>query len=333
MTTDVGELSVRGEVGHTFRCMASTVTVRVIDPTAEAPAAIALVEQVFRGIERSCTRFDVGSDLMRANAAADEWAVVSHDCYDVLDAAFSAHIATGGIFDPRMLTTLERLGYDRSWDTMGTGDSVVTGPAMPLRDTWRPTFDPATCAVRIGALPVDLGGIGKGFAVRRAIAALQGVGSAALVEAGGDLATFGDGPHRQPGERRVWRAGVESPFGRTDDAARAEPAAVLDASNAALATSSVRLRSWRSGEKDVHHLIDPRTGEPADSGLAAVTVVADDPAWAEVWTKVGFVLGAQEIADFMDHRGIAALWVDNEGFVQSSPALGERLLWSATRVG
>ena len=62
--------------------------------------------------------------------------------------------------------------------------------------------------------------------------------------------------------------------------------------DAACATSSVRVRRWRRGGEQVHHLIDPRSGRSADGGLAAVTVVAADPAWAEVWSKSLFVAGA-----------------------------------------
>lgn len=321
------------EVVHRFRAMASQVTVRVLDPTAEAPAAVAEVEDVFRRIERTCTRFDPTSDLMRANARGIEETAVGPECLGALQAAFDAHVATAGLFDPRVLRTLEDLGYDRSLDFEGGVVTRESGhPIIQQRDTWRPRFDLGAGTAAVGDQPIDLGGIGKGYAVRLGIALVRGTGRAALVEAGGDLATFGDGPIRPEGERRAWRAGVESPFGRSEESARAQPAAVLDASDAGLATSSVRLRSWRSGTRDVHHLIDPRTGRPAYSGLASVTVLSEDPAWAEVWTKVGFVLGRDGIADFMGERGFAALWIDTDGFVHVSPALEERVLWSVPRV-
>ena len=104
---------------------------------------------------------------------------------------------------------------------------------------------------------------------------------------------------------------------------------MLDVSDAAVATSSIKLRNWRAGGRDVHHLIDPRTGRPAASGLRSVTVVSDDPAWAEVWTKAAFLQGEADIADFVEGAGIAALWIDDNGTLRSSASLRDRILWEA----
>ena len=64
----------------------------------------------------------------------------------------------------------------------------------------------------------------------------------------------------------------------------------------------------------LHHLIDPRTGEPGGDGLAAVTVAGPDPAWAEVWSKALFVEGARSIAAAARSRGLAAWWVGGDGY-------------------
>ena len=101
-----------------------------------------------------------------------------------------------------------------------------------------------------------------------------------LLEAGGDLVARGCDPDGDP-----WHVGIEDPGGGDDLAVIA----------------LVRLRrsrprrsgsiSWIVDGRTVHHLIDPRTREPADTGLLAVTVALADPAWAEVWSKVLFVGG------------------------------------------
>ena len=70
----------RDDVIHRFRAMASEVTVRVIDPTCDPSTAVMRVEGIFRDIERSCSRFDDSSDLMRANARAGEWTQVAPAC-------------------------------------------------------------------------------------------------------------------------------------------------------------------------------------------------------------------------------------------------------------
>lgn len=328
---------MQGDVTHRFRAMASEVTVRVIDPLRDPSDAIKGVEAIFREIERTCSRFDDSSDLMRANAQPDEWAQVSPACFGAIELAYAAYKRTSGAFDPRVLRALVAMGYDRSLN-FATGDVTTSAGDLPeARGThaWLPGFDPVGMRVRLGADPIDLGGIGKGFAVRRGIAALAGLGRAALVEAGGDLATYGDGPARAAGETRAWRAAVEDPRKPTRSASAStsgqteQPIAMLDVSDAAVATSSIKLRSWRAGDRDVHHLIDPRTGQPAASGLLSVTVVDDDPAWAEVWTKAAYLQGARDIADFVEQAGLAAMWVDGNGTLHSSPSLRDRILWEA----
>lgn len=321
--------SMATEITHRFRAMASPVTVRVLEPLPGAEDAVDRVQQLFAEIERSCTRFDESSDLMRANAHGDDWTSVSALCCEVIAAAHRAHVVTGGAFDPRVLRTLAALGYDRSLDFAGgdvrtnDGSTLIAEEAPMAQTPWAPGIDLEASLVRVGSEPIDLGGIGKGYAVRRGIAELSGIGRAALVEAGGDLATFGDGPDRAPGETRCWRAAVEDPRGGE------APIAVIDVSDAAAATSSIRLRQWHAGDRVVHHLIDPRTGEPAAADLLAVTVVTDDPSWAEVWTKVGFLAGASGIAEVLGREGLAAYWMTAAGDTGSTELMRERILWEA----
>jgi thiamine biosynthesis lipoprotein len=325
-------MTPQAEAVHRFRAMASPVTVRIIDPVDDAAAATREVESIFQDIERSCSRFASDSDLTRANAQPGEWTAVAPSCFEAIELAYAAYTRTGGAFDPRVLRTLAAMGYDRSLD-FTSGDVRTEAAELPQSwavQAWRPEFDAAGSRVRLGSDPIDLGGIGKGYAVRRGIEAVAGLGSSALVEAGGDLATYGDGPARAAGEIRAWRAAVEDPRGDAIGADRqGRPIAILDASDAAVATSSISLRRWRSGDRAVHHLIDPRTGQPAASGLLSVTVVDDDPAWAEVWTKAAFLQGAEGIAAFVDDAGVAALWVDEAGALSHSAALSGRVIWEA----
>ena len=311
------------DVVHRFRCMAVDVTVQLSRPTRDPQATVERAEQVFRHVETTCTRFDPTSALMQANDAGEAWCVVPPVCYAALASAEEAHRRTDGRFDPRVLRELTALGYDRSLP-FGAGPLELglptakpgAGRTLRLRPPWRPGFDAARSAVRIGPVPVDLGGIGKGLAVRWAGEALHGLAEAYLVEAGGDLVTGGPGPSRDG-----WRAAVEDPRGGPD------PIAVLDVTGRGCATSSIRLRSWRVNGRLVHHLIDPLTGEPGGEGLLSVTVLDRDPATAEVWSKTLFLAGRDGIARAAATLGVAALWVDVDGTITVSPAMDGALLW------
>ena len=135
---------------------------------------------------------------------------------------------------------------------------------------------------------------------------------------GGDCYCEGCGP-----EEDGWRVGVENPFGGD------LPLAVLALTNKGCATSSVKLRHWRAGTTEAHHLIDPTTGRPGGEGLVAVTVVDDDPTHAEVATKYLFLGGAEEIESAARDRKIAALWVTSDGEVGTSPRLEPFIVWRA----
>ena len=167
------------------------------------------------------------------------------------------------------------------------------------------------------AAPIDLGGIGKGLALRWAAALLDRRGvTGYLLEAGGDLVAHGPGPDGDP-----WLVGIEDPAGGAD------PLAAIALDSGAVATSSVRLRSWVHDDRTVHHLLDPRTGEPAEGGLRAVTVFGLDPAWAEVWSKTLFVGGGRAIASEARARGLAAWWVTDAGDLEMTAAARARTAW------
>lgn len=306
------------ELWHSsFRAMASPVRVQLGTTTGAPAARHAEIRALFAEVERQCTRFDPTSDLMQANAAADSWHQVGGHCYAALVAAARAYEQTGGVFEPRVLTTLTELGYGSSWETDGPrGADRAPAALLGRPQPWRPGFDEGTGAVRIGADPVDLGGIGKGLTLRWTAERLDAAGVPSyLVDAGGDCVLRGGGP-----DGTGWRVGVEDPRGGTD------PIAVLALIDGACATSSTRLRRWRAGGEEVHHLIDPSTRRPGGDGLRSVTVIADDPADAEVWSKVLFLHGAR-IAGEAQRRGLAALWVDADGTLGASAAMRPHLIW------
>lgn len=313
-----GGLAVNGLWHATFRSMASPVRVQLGRDTEQPRECHRRVRTVFARVDTECTRFEPDSDLMCANAAGERWCPVGSHCFDALLAAWDAHVLTDGWFDPRVLRPLVDLGYDR---TLPFADGVDVGeratPARPAAGRWEPGFDTATQVVRVGPEPVDLGGIGKGLALRWAGEELRRSGCELfLLDAGGDCLCTGAGP-----DGSGWRIGVEDPFGGD------VPVAVLDVTGGACATSSVRWLSWQAGDRRVHHLIDPRTGLPGGAGLRSVTVLADDPAEAEVWTKVLFLRGAADIAATAQRRVLDALWVCDDGTLGMTESMSVHVVW------
>jgi thiamine biosynthesis lipoprotein len=310
-----------------FRCMDTEVTFRVIDPLPSAGEALAAARDVFTELASSCTRFDARSPLMRANAAPDKWHCVPRVLGESVREAHRAYLETGGLFDPRVYDALVELGYDRTFSLVS--DRSASAPPLAASATesgvrpWSPqwTRTDGRDHVQLGGRRIDLGGIGKGLAVRWAAELLRHVGSAAMVEAGGDCRFIGDGP-----DGSGWKVGLEDPHDGID------PLAVFSLSDTGCATSSVRRRRWSVGGDEVHHLIDPRTFRSGGNGMASVTVIHPDPAWAEVWSKALFLSGPNEIDALAAERKLAAAWVTSKGGLHINDLAAAAVIWETSDV-
>jgi len=309
-----------GELVGRVRAMATEVCIRAVGNPGDVSLADAVTDalDIFVDVESSCTRFDPNSPLMRANREPDQWHRVPPRCFDALAEAYRAYEETGGRFDPRVLSDLLALGYDR---TLPFGSApVAVDAAAPrrrlARPPWHPRFRRSTGDVSLGGIPVDLGGIGKGLAVRWASERLRTQVPDHLVEAGGDCYCAGHAPEGGP-----WHIGVEDPGGQP------QAVLVLALSDEACTTSSIRVRRWTSHGTPVHHLIDPTSGLPGGHGLASVTVVAPDPATAEVWSKTLFLAGRGGIEAETTRRSLAACWTTLDGTTDMSLAMRRRVLW------
>jgi thiamine biosynthesis lipoprotein len=275
------------------------VTIPGLDD-AVADAAWELVAGTFEEAERQLTRFDGDSPLSQLNRSVGRTARVPPMLARALGVSWRAFRVSNGRFDPRVVGALEAAG-ERAGVPLPASPSSL-GPA----DRWL-WLDGREGRALLSA-PIDLGGIGKGLALRWAASRLTRAGIPDfLVSAGGDLVAAGVGPARHP-----WLVSVEDPGGS------GRPLASIELPDGGgLATSSVAVRSWTAADGSRrHHLIDPATQRPSASRLVAVTVAAADPAWAEVWSKVGFLAG-DRIGQVL--AGRRAWWVAATG--RMSPRL------------
>ena len=283
-----------------FPAMGTEVHVLVPDSPLDH---VALVCELFEEWEARLSRFRPESELSRLNARAGAPVVVSELVFRVVAEAVQAARATAGAFDPTLLHDLVRAGYDRSFDTM-PAHSLGTGRLPSGGGAWRSIgLDPGARIVELPAgCALDLGGIAKGMAVDAALDLLQALGvHSALVSAGGDLAVRG-----LPRPHDAWQVLVGE---RRDQ--------VVPLVRGALATSGIGRRSWRQGSRARHHILDPETGEPAESGIREVTVAAGSCGRAEAAATGAFVLGAGRGASFLLEHGLAGRFTHLDG-TQSS---------------
>jgi thiamine biosynthesis lipoprotein len=273
--------------------------VHVVAPARRLDVAADTVHALFTAWERVLSRFRADSELTNLNRSCGAPFVASPILFDAVVTAVSAAAATGGLFDPTLLFDLERVGYDRSFvDLPKAQPETRLAPAGG--GAWRAIeLDRST---RIIVLPrnaaVDLGGIAKGMAVDAALDLLGTIGvQSALVSAGGDLSVRG-----LPPDLGSWPVAVGEDGETTVPLVRG-----------ALATSSRLRRTWRQGDLQRHHILDPRTGEPARTGVREATIAATSCAQAEAAAKAVFVLGPLLAGELVARNGLAARIAMDDG--------------------
>jgi thiamine biosynthesis lipoprotein len=245
----------------------------------------ALPTQV-EAIEATLSRFRSNSELMSINAQAGQWTTASPLLFENILAAKHAARLTDGLFNPLVLPALLASGYTQSFETLGR---VSTGKPAPAAD-WRGIELRSTShEVRIPeGSALDLGGIAKGWTAMRLADELATHGPC-LVNLGGDIVARG-----MPQNRAGWEVSIEDPFthqGMVD----------LCLHDVSIVTSGVDFRRWTSSEGAVkHHIIDPTTGEPADTDILTASVVHPHAPTAEAYAKAVLLMGSEAGLAWLD---------------------------------
>lgn len=259
--------------------------VRVSVWTTDEPAARAAMHEVFAEFDRLdglLSIWKAGSDVVRLNAAAGQGPVaVSVDTREVLRAAREMSEWTVGTFDITFGALADVWKFDHDQDNrVPTREEIAA--RLPLVDYRAVIVDEAagTAFITRTGTRVHLGGIGKGYAVDRAVNLLRSRGlHDFMVQSGGDLYVAGE-----PGDG-PWRLGIADPRGGAN-----ESFAVVELKDRTFSTSGDYERYFIDGGTRYHHILDPATGEPA-RGAVSVTIVAPTATLAEGLTKGVFILG------------------------------------------
>lgn len=309
--------------------MGTEVTISLVDPAPEQAArAFDAAFAEFDRVNEVMNEWRADSPLSAINAAAGSGKFVEapKDLCDVLRKSLDAAARTGGLFDPTWagLRELWRFGTNQTGEVPGVEAVKASCPLVSYRNVElaKPRGSKAGCEVRLKnpGMKLGLGGVAKGWAVDRAVAALRSLGLRDFfVQAGGDLYAAG---HR--GERS-WRVGVRDPRGTKDSYF-----AQLEISDAAFSTSGDYERYFIVNGKRYHHIIDPRSCFPASASRSA-TILARTAVDAEFLTKATFILGGHEALELAEKWGAGAVLVSSANQVLVSDSLKSKLqVWRPT---
>ncbi len=304
-----------------FRAMGCQMRALVDTDDAKAQAALADIPRRFEVWEQCLSRFRENSELSVLNRRPDKPVRVSETLWQVARLALRAAAQSEGLVTPTVLDVLEAAGYARSMSEPAPAAFATPlptpVPAAARVHDWRAVkLDPRRRTITLPrGVRLDVAGVAKGWAADRAARQLGRLWPA-LVDASGDIAVSGP---RVDGS--AWPIGIENPFGKDEDLP------LLRLAHESEATSTRGYRRWLRGDKWQHHIIDPRTGAPAETDVFSSTAIAPTLAEAEVAAKVALILGGRAGLEWIDARPqLAAFLILENGDVRSSRRL-KYYLW------
>lgn len=282
-------------------------------------------EEILGAVDLACSRFRPDSDLSRVNAAQGSWTRVSPLFLAALRVALTAASDTDGILDPCLGRNLVEVGYDVDFHRVRARADLRSVPApAPAYGSWTGVVVDDSRVKLPSGIALDLGATAKAWAsdlVAHSIA--EESGAAVLISLGGDVSVAGAHPGGDG-----WPIEITERPGGTGETV---PADSIWLGSGGLATSSTQVRRWRAGGSEYHHVIDPRTGRPADGPWRTVTATGPSCVAANVASTAALVLGAAAV-DWLDGRTISARLIAHDGSAHlvgewpTSPTSGEPCL-------
>ncbi len=285
---------------------------------AAARSALEVLGRELRAIDVACSRFRPDSELTMLNGENGRLHAISPLLAEALAVALRAAAATDGDVDPTCGQSLVQLGYDRDFAEVISREPGLIAAPLAAGGWQRVDLDQDALTVRVpeGVL-LDLGATAKALAADRAAAAIAATaGTGVLVNLGGDIAVAGPPPPRG------WRIEIDADGGDAGPGDGSHPVVALW--DGGLATSSTGSRAWSNGGQRVHHILDPRTGAPADSCWAAASVAAASCVDANAASTAAIIRSAAA-AGWLASLGLPARLVSSTGAVMTVGAWPDEL--------
>lgn len=238
------------------------------DPMALRAAGEEALDEIDR-LENRLSLYRPGSEIAQLNAqAAHEPVRVSPELFALLEHARQLHAETGGAFDITIAPLVRCWGFMGANGKMPTQEEVIA--ARECVGMQHVQLDPQTRSVHFSrpGVMLDLGAIGKGYAVEQAAGILREAGITSALVHGGTSTVCAMGP---PPDAETWEIAIEQPPGTSKPCGNWPPPISLR--DEAMSVSAIWGRSFVTDGKLLGHVIDPRTGQPVNGALLSAVVL------------------------------------------------------------
>lgn len=301
-----------------------------------------LYEKIFNRLTEIDRDFNAHSEtsfISQINQAAGKKAVeVPADVYYVIATSLEYSRLTGGAFDPTVGPLVELWGINTDFAHVPSKKEIEqTALLVNWQDveiTPNTNNEGGNVMLRREGMALDLGGIAKGYAADEVVKIVaENNVSQAIVDLGGNIYVYGK---KQDGS--LWRVGVKNP-----NDPNGTPAMVLSLENSTVVTSGVYERFFIEDGIRYHHILDTKTGIPAQTGLLACTIICESSMTADALSTSMFLLGKENGIKFLRElaaenkmaevpglgTGVSGIFITEDGNVTASDTLRGALVTTA----
>ncbi len=239
-------------------------------------------------IDRLADFFSPDSDVSKINnAKAKEALAVDPHIINMLILAQEINIKSGGAFDISTAPVSALWSFGEEASIPPTDEEISAYLPLVGRDKLLLNADDMTVTKNFTETKIDLGGIAKGYAADKAAEILLSFGvKSAIIDFGGNIVTIGENPQSN---NKKWRIGLQTPFAPTGEYSK-----IIEVTSGAVVTSGTYQRYFEYNGVKYHHIIDPKTGKPANQDFDSVTVVSPSAALSDCIATAAFVLGREQ---------------------------------------
>jgi thiamine biosynthesis lipoprotein len=293
--------------------MDTIVTLSVVsESSGKAEKAMEKTFKEIEMLEKYLNNFSPDSEVSEINRQAGKNPVkVSPETMEVINRAIHISEKTKGAFD----VTIGAVSKLWNFHDKVKPDEKTVKQALPLVNYKNMIVNKKNQTIYLTKkeMSVDLGGIAKGYAADRAVGVLKKEGiKSGLVALAGEIKAFGLRPDKKP-----WRIGIQNPRQKGKDD---EVIATMDLTDAAISTSGDYQRYFIENGKRYHHILNPKTGYPADECMS-VTVIARGSTALDGFPTGVFVLGREKGLKLIESLGFDGVIVGKEGKIFVTPNL------------
>lgn len=278
------------------------------DPPLQPEDLRQVIEQRFGEIDAALSNYRQDSEISRLNQQkTSDWLAISSEIAELIGIARQVHRRSEGCYDLTVKPLFDLWGFSRHQGKVP--EQATIDRVLPHLGLDKVEVDPAGPRLRKRdpELAIDLSSIAQGYSVGSVAKLLEDRNVRDyMVEIGGEMKVKGHKPNGEP-----WRIAVEKPTPFTREVLKI--LAIRQEGGIAVMTSGTYRNFFEESGRSYSHILDPKTGRPVEHHLLSVTVMHEDPTWADAWSTALLCLGEDRGYRLAEAEGLRALFVYADG--------------------